>query len=244
MAFSTPTNVAAGGAFNLVNGPSVTLASCAFTKDRLYILFGGAHRSGGAGANSNGSVTGTAGGWTLVLDGATFNGGLRRVAAFRYIATATETVTVTYNPDTNTNSCTGFTLFEIASGFDTANPIAQSIGVTAAAALNTGNVSLSSAPAASSLSVSGGMNALDTTGGITPRTNWTELAEFAGTGSSSDSGYLESQYKTALDAEQIASASVPSVNRDWGWIHLEIKAGAIRKPGRFSLLGAGHGAPR
>lgn len=222
MAWGTP--VTKGAVFNQTNAASCQIASVAFTAGRLYLAFGAHHRSGAAGTNSNGSITGTAGGWTMIVDGATWNGGLRRTAAFRYIATTTETVTVTYNPDGTTNSCTMLALVEVPSGFDATTPIAAFIGAVAAAALSV-TATLAGAPTAGNLSVSGGANS-DATSVINPRTNWTELNEAQGTGTAADSGAIESQYKTALDAEQSASASVSATNRDWGWIHLELKAAA------------------
>lgn len=222
MAWGTPTSL--GVVFNVTNGPSCSIASVAFTVDRLYIAFGAHHRTGAAGTHANGSVSGTTGGWTLAQDGATWNGGLRRSGVWIYKATTTETVTVTYNPDTNNNSCNMLGLVEIASGFDTTTQVAQSDETTAAAATSV-TATLTSAPTAGNLSVSGGANS-DATSVINPRTNWTELNEAQGTGTASDSGAIETQYKTALDAEQSASASVSATNRDWGWLHLELKAAA------------------
>jgi hypothetical protein len=243
MAFGTP--VTKGAVFNVTNGPSCTIASVAFTAGRLYIAFAAHHRTGAAGTHANGSISGTAGGWTLAQDGATWNGGLRRSGAWVYVATTTETVTVTYNPDTNNNSCTMLVLIEIPSGFDSGTPVAQSDETTAAAALSV-TATLAAAPTAGNLSVSGGANS-DATSVINPRTNWTELNEAQGSGTASDSGAIESQYKTALDAEQSASASVSATNRDWGWLHLEIKAAAAPPPFDVSfgltslrLCGVGH----
>ena len=243
MAWGTP--VTKGVVFNVTNSASCAIASVALTSGRLYLGFSMHHRAGAAGTYSNGSITGTTGGWSLVVQSATWNGGLRKTAAFYYIATATETVTVTCNVDTNTNSCTCLALIEIPSGFDTSTPIAAFDEQVAAAALSVTST-LASAPTAGNLSISGGGLSDSTAGDISPRTNWTELNQAAGTGTASDSGFIETQYKTALDAEQSASASVASTNRDWGWIHLELKAAAsvARKAGRLSLMGCGHGAPR
>jgi hypothetical protein len=113
-----------------------------------------------------------------------------------------------------------WSLVEVASGFNSTSPIKASANNTVAAATSI-TVSLAAAPDFDSLSVAGFESHLNDSTAIDPRLNWTEIGEALGT--VGDTGAIESQYKTALNAELDASASVSATNRDWGGIHIELR---------------------
>lgn len=234
MAFSTPVDLVS--TFDTANAASTTTASVTLTNGRLYLMFTGLQRTGGAPSLSGG-------GWT-VLHGAVDRtadwdfigqtlpyrtGDLCRLYALYYVATSTQTVTITWNPDGNSSSHNAIAIMEIASGFDPSNPIAQSAFNEATTTATSLTVALAVAPTAGNLSVAAFKPSTTTTGGPIERTNWTELSEDAGTGTGADAGFLQTQYKTALNAEQSASASVAATNRVWGGVHLEIQAAATNR---------------
>jgi hypothetical protein len=110
----------------------------------------------------------------------------RTMAAYYYVAAITETVQVDYHfPGTIGNSY-GYTVVEVASGFKAAAPIVQgkSDGAVTTAS---GSVVFNAAPTAGNLLVNFvGFRA--NSNAVTPRTNWTELAEADGTGTAGISG--------------------------------------------------------
>lgn len=195
MAFGTRTNRAA--AWNTANQSTYSVTNVAFTAGRLYVMWVHFHRTGAAPALSSISdivITGDTGGWTYAGRTDTFNGGLRRAACVWKIATTTETVTVTVDPDGSGCSNGGIIIDEVESGFDSPNAV-----IEFAQAVVVGGVSVSavlSGITAGNMSLGCGM--CDTNGGISPSSQYTELAEVTG-GSGSDQGSMDSVHDTDGD---------------------------------------------
>lgn len=221
MSWGTP--VSGGGLFDTANGPTVTLTNVAFTTGRLYVAFYTGEGTGGLYDHSTMAITGQTGSWAFLAQ--TTNGvgaNARRISAWTYLATATETVNVVFDPPGGNKACNAAIIIEVPSGFDTTTPVAQ---VTENED-NTGSASfatnLASAPASGNLSIVGVMRRNVTTGNITPDAGFTELAEVTGSGTSTDSGSLEVQYKDP--ATQNCSSGSSSGTPVWGGLHVELAA--------------------
>lgn len=237
MSLSTPALPTGAARFDTTNDTGVVLpagqpatpsGTIHFESGRLYIVSFGAHVAAGARDYSTGctfSHGGTNRTWTFINQSGAYNGGLSSMCAYYRIADVTEDVYFIPDGPGGNNSHNSAIVVEIASGFDASGLIVQSAGNTAAAALFC-EVSLPSAPNAANLSLAFFKNQDNTTVAMTPKSGWTELTEVSGTGTGSDSGYHHAQYRTDLSSEQVARADVASTNRDWGGVHMELKAAA------------------
>jgi len=208
----------ASGTVNLVAG-------------RLYILFYATHRSGAApdlsasfviSYSDVGDVTSQ---WTYVAQSGTYAAGLRRCAMYWTIPAASHTtITVTMDPTGSTNSNNQGQLIEVASGFDTTTPVANS-AVNQEEGSTSFVMNLAGAPAATALSVVGVANE-DETAGITNSVGGlNELAETPGTGTSADSGAIAIYDKDAA-VQNTTFTPDDAGSKNWGAVHLELKAAA------------------
>lgn len=227
MSWGTP--VGRGALFDTANGPTVTLAGVAFTSGRLYLAFYTGEGTGGLYDHSTMAISGQTGSWTFISQTTSGVGAnARRISAWYYIATATETVSVVFDPPGGNKACNAATIIEIPSGFDSTTPIAQNAPIEMGTGAGTFTVNLTSAPSASNMSVVGVMNrnnsfAIGQDAGFTG-----ELSDIVGSGTSTDSGDLEVSYKSA--ATQNCTVSAGSGTPVWGGIHLELQAAAAASP--------------
>lgn len=227
MAISTPTLLFS--AFSTVNNSIATVPSVGqvtLTNGALYIFAHAFDRST-APSNSTASFrengTDTTSTWTLIQQSESYDGNTNRMTAWYKQATATSALTLAFDPPGGANSCNQYLLAEIASGYKTTAPISQSVS-SVATAVTSVTLVLPSAPGGDSLTFLVAANT-DASTAIDARSGWVELSEDIGTGTGSDSGAIESQYKEA-GGEQTGSASVSVTNRDWAAILFEIAAAA------------------
>lgn len=228
MAISTPTSLSNNFNQAPTNAQWVSAAGVTFTTGRLYLFAYMMDRAAGGPDLSTGysfDHGGTGRTWTFAVQALTF-ATTRTLAVYSYIALATETVTLTYSTPVavnNANSCAGG-LLEITSGFHATAPVVQGKSGAATTALSVSAV-MDTPPAVTSLLVSfAGTRGNSTAASLTPRTNWTELFENVGSGTTGDSGSLEAQY--TFTVETTASCSVGSNARTWGIAVVEIAEAA------------------
>lgn len=220
MSWGTP--IARGHVFNTTNGATLAIGSVAFTSGRLYVSFYTSEGTGGIYDHSTMAITGQTGSWTFIVQ--TTNGigaNARRISAWYYVATASETVTVTYDPPSGSKACHAASIIEVPSGFDSTTPIANNNQAEDTTGGATFACNLSSAPSASNMSMVGVVNR-NNSFAIGVDGAFTELTDDVGSGTSTDSGDLEVSYKTA--ATQNCTVSAGSGTPVWGGIHLELAA--------------------
>lgn len=193
--------------------------------NQLYVFFYGSSRAtldlSSGFAFLHGATTRTSD-WHYINQTAQFNTALRRLGAFWHIPSANETVAITFDPAGGSCSHHAMALITVPSGFNPAAPIVQSKGAILDVAGLSHSVALDNPPTEGNLELAAFYNA-NGTSAITHRTNWTELSDDQGTGTTADAGSLEVQYKAA-SLEATASASVAATNRTWGGLVLEIAA--------------------
>lgn len=185
-----------------------TAAGVTFTNGRLYV-FGYEYDAGTQTALDtgftflHGAGTDRTGSWSCITQ--VFGGTARVLAAYQYQAATTETVDFCFKHGGSTPNSNAFSLNEIASGFNTGTPIAQS-SRTSGTGISGISGEFPSAPAATSLLMAY-VGSRAASGAISPRPGYTELTEGLGTGTTGDSGGLEVQYLQASDKTYGASVS-------------------------------------
>jgi hypothetical protein len=202
---------------------AAVLASMTFTSGRLYLFSYMLDRTTpgdpSTGFSMTHGATNRTASWHYVTHVAV--GTSRFLVLYWYIAVATETVTFTYTPPGATPNSLAYAMDEVASGFNSTTPIRQSNSNTGAA-ISTISVVLGSAPLTGNAEMSF-VGSRAASGAVTQRTNWTELSEVLGSGTTTDSGGLEVQYVFDPNLETTASVSA-SGNRTFAIIAIEIAA--------------------
>lgn len=239
MAIATPTSLSNNFNTAPTNAQWVSAAGVTFTTGRLYLFGYMIDRAAGAPDLSTGfSVThgATSRTYTHVVQSQTWVA-TRSLALYRYVAVATETAVMTFSPPGTASNCCAGGILEIASGFDSTNPVVQSKSGSAASGLSV-SATYAATPTTGNLLVTyAASRAVSSANTLNPRTNWTELFENLGSGTAGTSGGLEAQYTASL--EMTTSCSVASSNRTWGIVSAEIASSTLPTIKRMPALGVG-----
>lgn len=219
MAIATPTSLI--GNVSAADQSSYTIASATYTAGRLYLVFVASALASGNTPTISGTNTYTQ------IPSATVQTDNRRLTAFECLATSTATETLTIGFGGQTQSGCVWSVIEIASGFDSGNPVGLSNtadGIGTAASCDVGTIDADSV-------VVGGVSHGEFEG-IVPGDN--ELFDNAATPPHLT---LETQYAAAGDDTISGTVSAGSF---WRVVVVEINAavaGGARKD--MLLLGVG-----
>ena len=231
MAISNPTDVSSA-ANATPDRSGVTVTSATFTSGQLYLFCYELDLAAQPNLDSgysffHGAGTDRTASWSVITQ--VKFGTPRVMCNYWYLAGTTETVDLNFKHAGATPNSNFYSLAEIASGFNSSNPISQSL-TTAGTSVSAITGEYSSTPAADSLCMAW-VGSRAASGAITQRTGWTELSEDLGTGTTADSGGIEVQYLAGSDKTAGATAAG---NRTWGMIAAEIAiaaaAGAVISP--------------
>lgn len=225
MSWSVPTNVEAqisGLNLAIMHLPQLDGSTLHFSAGSLYILVYGDESTALGTDQSLTVISGTAGSWTFHTQSAGIGAQLRNYGMWHYIPSVTEDHQLSIDPPGGNKASQHAVVVSIASGFDAATPFAQITLRTGSAAASF-DVPLDAAPSAQNLSVVV-VGKYGVSDGINPDAATTELGEAIGTGSTSDSGCIESSYDTALTAVSSVTVSSVSGTPIWTGFHIEVKA--------------------